>query len=136
ETEHAEIERARQRGEGRTQHIGMELIAAGGHAERPRGTLAVLDGAQVEAHAAALDPPGKPKNADQHHEEDIVVRHRRDEREIEHRARHGGTAEPLGAPPPVAGRAHDAHRWAPPAQALVELSPRTSSPTAIVAMLK
>ena len=52
ETEHGEIERTRQRREGAAQHIGVELVAAGRDAERARGALAVLDGAQVEAHAA------------------------------------------------------------------------------------
>src|SRR4051794_35376035 len=66
EAEHAEIERAGQRGEGAAQHVGIELVAARRDAERAGGTLAVLDGAQVEAHAAALDPPGQPQQQRQH----------------------------------------------------------------------
>src|SRR3954471_899839 len=45
EAEHAEIERARQGGEGAAQHVGIELVAAGRDAERTGGALAVLDGA-------------------------------------------------------------------------------------------
>src|SRR3954470_14445590 len=71
EAEHAEIERARQRGEGGAQHVGIELVAAGRDAERARGPFAVLDGAQVEAHAAALDPPGEAEHDRKYGEEDV-----------------------------------------------------------------
>src|SRR5258708_21348683 len=72
EAEHAEIERAGQGGEGAAQHVGVELVAAGRDAERARGAFGVLDGAQIEAHAAALHPPGEREQEGQHAEEDVI----------------------------------------------------------------
>ena len=62
EAEHDGVERAGDRGEAGAQHVGVELVAAGGDAERARGALGVLDRAQVEAHAAVLDAPGQEQD--------------------------------------------------------------------------
>src|SRR5579883_1829498 len=107
-----EVERAGERGERRTQHVGVELVGARGDAERAGGALAVLDGAQVIAHAAALDAPGQPEQRHQHGEEDVVIRRGRHEGHVEHAARHRRPAQPLRAAQEIRGRGEHAHQLA------------------------
>ena len=92
------------------QHVGVELVAAGGDAERARGALGVLDGAQIEAHAALLDAPGQEQDGGEHGEEDVVVGHRRGEGEVEHGARHGRPRDALRAADPLPVGDEHAHQ--------------------------
>ena len=76
------VERARDRREGRAQHQRIELGAPHRHAERARGALARLDGAQIVAEARALDRPGDEQQDHEHAEEDVVVRKLAAERQV------------------------------------------------------
>src|SRR3954451_24977865 len=89
EAEHHGIERAGDARQRRAQHVGVELGATGGSAERARRALGVLDRAQVKSHAAVGHPPGDQQRDHEDCEEEIIIRQRRQEREIEDVARHG-----------------------------------------------
>src|SRR5262245_36667433 len=80
EAEHDGIERAGHRREAGAQHIGVELVATGCDTERTGRTLRILDGAQIEPHAALLDAPRDEQDGRQHRKKDVVIGHCRGER--------------------------------------------------------
>src|SRR5215218_9627216 len=93
EAEHHRIERTGDAGQPGAEHEGIKLGAARGRAERARGAFGILDRAQIKSHPAARHPPGDAERNQQHEEEQIVIRQRREEGEIEHGSRHGRAAE-------------------------------------------
>ena len=98
ESEHRRVERAGDAGQPGAQHEGVELGAAGGRAERARRALGIPDGAEIKSHPAIGHPPGDAERDRQHRQEQIIIRQRRYEREIEDVARHGRTAQADAAP--------------------------------------
>jgi hypothetical protein len=92
-SEHHRVKRARNAGQSGAQHVGVELDPPCGCAERARRTFGVPDGAKVEPHAAVGHPPGDAERYQQNRQEQIVVRQRGYERDIEYVARHGRPAE-------------------------------------------
>src|SRR5438270_7958060 len=93
EAEHHRIQRAGDAGQPRAQHVGVELGAACGRAKRARGAFGILDGAQIKTDPAIGHPPGDAKRDEQDRQEQVVMRQRRYEGEIEHVARHGRAAQ-------------------------------------------
>src|SRR5262249_2822274 len=81
--EHHGIERAGDGGESSAEHKGIELGAARRRAERACSTLGVPDRAQIKSHPAVGHPPGDTERDDGDHEEQIVIRQRREEGGIE-----------------------------------------------------
>src|SRR6185369_7997857 len=96
EPEHHRIERPGDAGEASAEHERIKLGAACGRAQRTRGALGILDRAQIESHPAVGHPPGDAERDEENAQEQVVVRQRRDEGEIEHGARHGRATEADG----------------------------------------
>src|SRR6202140_994450 len=104
--EHHRIKRAGDAGQPRAQHEGVELGPARGRAERTRRAFGIPDGTEIESHPAVGHPPGDAERDAKHRQEQVVVRQRRNEREIEHVARHAGATE-ANASPQIAGIGDD-----------------------------
>src|SRR5487761_2296089 len=92
-SKHRRVERAGDAGQAGAQHKGIELGAACGSAQRARRALGIADGAKVKSHPAVGHPPGDAKRHRQNSQKKIVVRKRRNERQIEDVARHRRTAQ-------------------------------------------
>src|SRR5487761_2026270 len=92
-SKHRRVERAGDAGQAGAQHKGIELGAACGSAQRARRALRIADGAKVKSHPAVGHPPGDAKRHRQNSQKKIVVRKRRNERQIEDVARHRRTAQ-------------------------------------------
>src|SRR5258707_6623332 len=83
EAEHHRIERAGDAGQPRAQHEGGQVGAGRRRAERTRRALGIPDSAQIESHPAVGHPPGDQQRQREDGEEQIIIRQRRDEGEIE-----------------------------------------------------
>src|SRR6266849_2413120 len=96
ESEHHRVERAGDTGQPGAQHEGVKLGAACGRAERTRRALGILDRAQIKSHPAVGHPPGDAERDHENRQEQIVVRQRRGEGEVEYGPRHGRAAQAYG----------------------------------------
>src|SRR4051812_38400673 len=92
-TEHHRVERARNAGEAGAEHERVELGAARRRAEGAGRPFGIPDRAEVESHPAIRHPPGDSEREREHGQEQVVVRQRRDEREVEDISGHSGAAQ-------------------------------------------